>query len=246
MKIEILFPEYANLFGDMGNILYLKACLPEAEFLETSMNDTPRFMTGDVDLIYMGPMSEPAQEKAIARLMPCKERLSQLIDEGTCFLFTGNAVEVLYKEIEDNGRKIPGLGLFDLTAARSYAHRHNSNFIGDFEGMTILGCKSQFTMAYGDNSACYFARARRGMGLNHDTPLEGVRKNNFIGTYLLGPLLTMNPPFARWLLKAMGTEPHLAYEEALTAAFEKRLGEFNDPQVHMENAGDTHQLKLSF
>ena len=62
MKIEILFPEYANLFGDMGNILYLKACLPQAEFMETAMNDAPRFLSEPVDLIYMGPMSEAAPE----------------------------------------------------------------------------------------------------------------------------------------------------------------------------------------
>ena len=31
MKIEILFPEYCNLFGDYGNMMYLKACLPDAE-----------------------------------------------------------------------------------------------------------------------------------------------------------------------------------------------------------------------
>ena len=30
MKIEILFPEYCNLFGDLGNMMYLKACMPEA------------------------------------------------------------------------------------------------------------------------------------------------------------------------------------------------------------------------
>ena len=246
MKIEILFPEYANLFGDMGNVLYLKACLPDAEFVETAMNDTPRFMTEPVNLIYMGPMSEPAQEKVIARLMPYKDKLRELIVGGTCFLFTGNAVEVLYREIEDNGRKIPGLGLFDLTAKRNFVHRHNSNFIGEFEGMTLLGCKSQFTMAYGDNSSMFFAKAQRGIGINRETGLEGVRKNNFIGTYLVGPLLVMNPPFTRWLLARMGAEPVLALEDAMNQAYEKRRAEFSDPLVHMEKEGDTNELKINF
>ncbi len=246
MKIEVLFPEYANLFGDMGNLLYLKACLPDAEFIETAMNDTPRFMDEPVDLIYMGPMSEPAQEKVIARLMPCKEKLRELIEGGTCFLFTGNAVEVLYREIEDGNRKIPGLGLFDLTAKRNFVHRHNSNFLGKFEGMDIVGCKSQFTMAYGDNAQMYFAKAERGIGLNRDTPLEGIRKNNFIGTYLVGPLLVMNPPFMRWLLTLLGAEPSLAYNDAMEQAYAQRLKEFRDPLVHMEKEGDTNQLKIDF
>ena len=28
MRIEILFPEVCNLFGDMSNMRYLKKCLP--------------------------------------------------------------------------------------------------------------------------------------------------------------------------------------------------------------------------
>ena len=36
MKIEILFPEICNLFGDMGNMKYLKKCLPNAEFISTA------------------------------------------------------------------------------------------------------------------------------------------------------------------------------------------------------------------
>ena len=75
MKIEILFPEYCNLFGDYGNMMYLKACLPDAEFIETSMNSEPLFVTEKPNLIYMGPMTERVQEKVIRKLMPYKERI---------------------------------------------------------------------------------------------------------------------------------------------------------------------------
>ena len=37
MIIEILYPEHANLFGDMSNMRYLQACLPDAEFIRTPM-----------------------------------------------------------------------------------------------------------------------------------------------------------------------------------------------------------------
>lgn len=30
MKIEVLFPEFANLFGDCWNWKYLSRCMPEA------------------------------------------------------------------------------------------------------------------------------------------------------------------------------------------------------------------------
>ena len=31
MKIEVLFPEFCNLFGDAYNMVYLEKTLPEAE-----------------------------------------------------------------------------------------------------------------------------------------------------------------------------------------------------------------------
>ena len=67
MKIEVLFPEAANLFGDVWNYRYLKECMPEAELIETALNDEPAFVNGDVDLIYMGAMTERAQELAIKK-----------------------------------------------------------------------------------------------------------------------------------------------------------------------------------
>lgn len=245
MKIEILFPEYCNLFGDYGNILYLKACLPQAEFVETSMNEQPRFVSEKVDLLYMGPMSENAQEKAIARLLPYKEQLRERIASGGVCLFTGNAMEVLFEEIRDGERVIPGLGLLGFTARRDYSHRYNANFLGEFEGFPLLGCKTQFTMAYGDNSKNYFALATRGTGLNRDSKLEGVREKNFFGTYLVGPLLVMNPRFARYLLKLLGADTEqIAFEAAMETAYEQRLREFQDPGVVMEKEGDTNQINF--
>ena len=58
MKIEILFPEVCNLYGDIQNMEYLKKCLPEAEFINTSLGQEPVFTTEKVDFIYLGPMTE--------------------------------------------------------------------------------------------------------------------------------------------------------------------------------------------
>lgn len=51
--IEELFPEVCNLFGDMGNMRYLKLCLPDAEFIETALNDKPYFAEHDVNMVYL-------------------------------------------------------------------------------------------------------------------------------------------------------------------------------------------------
>ena len=35
MKIEMLFPSFANLYGEKVVMRYFAKCLPEAEFMET-------------------------------------------------------------------------------------------------------------------------------------------------------------------------------------------------------------------
>ena len=52
MKIEMLYPEVCNLFGDISNIKYLKKCLPDAEIIKTEINSEPAFVTQDIDMIY--------------------------------------------------------------------------------------------------------------------------------------------------------------------------------------------------
>lgn len=105
-------------------------------------------------------------------------------------------------------------------------NRHNSYEIGKFEDIEVVGFKSQFTMMYGDNSNNYFLELETGVGLNPDTELEGIRENNFIGTYLIGPILILNPLFTEKLLKMMGVEnPEVALKEDTMKAYEERLKE---------------------
>lgn len=230
MKIEILFPEYCSLFGDMSNMGYLKQCLPHGEFFETALDGEPRFLTEPMDLVYLGPMTERGQERVIEKLMPYKERIRALIQEGRVFLFTGNAVEVLGTSIEkEDGGKIHCLGLYPLTAKRDMMHRHNSTFLGKFQGQEVMGFKSQFTMAWCADESLALFQVEKGVGLNKKCKFEGVRQKNFFGTYLLGPLLIDNPPFTRYLLQCMGVqEPKLAFEAAAQSAYDARLKDFKE------------------
>ncbi len=230
MKIEILFPEFCNLFGDMSNMRYLQKCLPEAEFVETPFEAEPRFLTEDVNLVYLGPMTERTQERVIEKFQPYRERIQALIEAGTAFLFTGNALEVLGTAVErEGGGRIPCLGLLPLLAKRDMMHRHNSTFLGTFQGKEVMGFKSQFTMAYPEGEIEGLFEKEKGVGLNKKCKFEGVRKNNFFGTYLLGPVLILNPDFTLYLLSSMGVEkPRLAFEEDMRAACRKRLKDFRE------------------
>ena len=86
LKIEILFPEFCNLFADSQNMRYLKQCIPEATFIETSFNEEPKFVSEKINLIYLGAMTEKMQEKVIAKLKKYKSKIEELIEQNTIFL----------------------------------------------------------------------------------------------------------------------------------------------------------------
>lgn len=230
LKIEILFPEFCNLYGDISNMKYLKKCLPNANFIETAFDDEPLFSKEDVNLIYLGPMTESMQEKVITKLKPYKEKIKELIEKNVVFLITGNALEIFGEYIEnEDGSKIEALGIFNIYSKRDMLHRHNSLFIGEFEDIEIVGFKSQFTMCYGDNSNKYFAKVQKGIGINKDSNLEGIKENNFFGTYLIGPILILNPLFTKKIIEKMGIiEKKVAFEEDTIAAYKKRLEELKN------------------
>ena len=93
MRIEVLFPERCNLYGDLSNVEYLKRCLPQAEFVETSLQEEPRFAKEPVDLVYLGPMTERTQELVLERLRLHRERLEELIVEDGSVLSTSFSVQ---------------------------------------------------------------------------------------------------------------------------------------------------------
>lgn len=230
MKIEVLFPELCNLFGDLFNVKYLEACLPQAERVDTPLAGEPLFLTEAPALIYMGPMSERTQEKVIQKLLPCRARLKELIEGGTAFLLTGNAPEVFGVLIDnEDGSQIHGLDLLPLAARRDMMHRHNSVFLGEWEGQEVIGFKSQFTMAQALPGAEPLFWVKKGVGLNKKLNFEGLRDHNLFATYLLGPVLVLNPGFAKSVLAAMGAQgTELAYGEAAGEAYSQRVKDFHE------------------
>mgnify|MGYP005788467209 FL=1 len=233
MKIEILFPEFCNLFGDTYNMIYLEKTLPDAEFIRTPIGGAVRFTEEPVDLVYMGPMTERMQERVIEKLRPLKAKIQAASGRGTVFLFTGNALEVFGDYIEnEDGSRIECLGLYRLFAKRDMMHRHNSDFEGTFEGETVMGFKTQFTMAYTPDESLGLFKKVKGVGLNRKAAWEGIRLHNFFGTYLVGPILVMNPPFTKYLLRLLGAgDVPLAFEKENMEAYAQRKKDFAE-KVH--------------
>ena len=233
MVVEILFNEVCNLFGDGQNVAYLQATLPEAEFVFTSLTDEPYFLNKTPDMIYIGSMSESTQRRVIEKLTPAKSRILELIDKNIPILATGNAGEIFCISINyvTEDIQIDGLGIFDIDVKTDLFDRYNGKVLGTFENITIVGFRSQFSFLYGDNSDNYFVNCKRGVGINRNSTLEGLRLNNLICTQILGPILPLNPMFCEYFVGLTGNQAEAAYKEAAIAAYEQRVKEFSDPNV---------------
>ena len=67
--------------------------------------------------------------------------------------------------------------------------------------------------------------ANPSLGLN--SAWEGIRLHNFFGTYLVGPILVMNPPFTKYLLRLIGAgDVPLAFEKENMEAYAQRKKDF--------------------
>lgn len=175
-------------------------------------------------------MSEATQRRVITKLMPYKDRLLQLIDDGVVILATGNAGEIFASRIDyvTENCTTDALGIFDLTVKTDLFKRYNGTVLGQFENIAITGFRSQFSFLYGDNSKYPFMNCEKGIGINPNSKQEGMRRNNLICTQLLGPVLPLNPLFCEYLLRLCGTDASAAYREDAMAAYEQRLSEFRN------------------
>ena len=230
MKIEILYPEVCCLFGDIMNAEYIANCIPGAEIIKTALGEKPAFLDGNADIAFLCSMPEYAQVLVRDEFAKYRAELDAAIGRGAVLLCTGNAQEVFFKYIEDaDGTRTEMLGLFDLYAKRDFMNRFNGLYLGKLGELDIVGFKSQFCHVYGNERNALFETVR-GVGRNPGESAEGVRRGNLLCSAVIGPLVVLNPPFARYLLGLMGAKGASLYcEEAAMDAYTLRLREFSEP-----------------
>ena len=152
MKTEILFPEVANLCGDLMNVTYLRQCCPEMEVVETGLKDRPAFLDGGVDLVYVGSATERGLQLMVKALAPYRAELERYVDGGGLMLATGNALDALGEYVVIDGKRtFDGLGILKTHAEYHMMKRHNSFLLGSYQDMEIVGFKSLFGHTYPDD-----------------------------------------------------------------------------------------------
>lgn len=95
--------------------------------------------------------------------------------------------------------------------------------------MEVVGFKSLFGFHYDAAEAEGWFDTVRGVGRTPGVEAGGLPPGRLYATALIGPLLPLNPPLCKWLLRQMGAEDTLAFEDAAFASFNKRVAEFREP-----------------
>ena len=225
--VEVIYPEFQNVYADLYQVEFLKKCNKDIKVVYTSYNDEPYFMKNKVDMIYMGSMPDSKIISSIEKLSKYKDKIKELVDSNVFFLITGNALEIFSSFIEENNRKHDGLGIFDYYIEKDMNHKYVSWYIGKYKNLEIIGHKNHYSICKDikDN----FIETIDGYTSDIKNNNEGIHYKNFYATYLLGPFLIMNPKFTKNLLKDLGLEDKLIYEEDLLNAYKERINHFKKP-----------------
>ena len=143
-----------------------------------------------------------------------REALAAAVDDGAVLLAVCGGYQLLGHSYQLGEERLPGLGLADLETVREPGPRLIGNVAieADLGGgpRTLAGFENHGGRTYLGAGAEPLGRVLEGLGNNGKDGLEGVRRDNLIGTYLHGPLLPKNA----WLA-----------DHLIALALERRYGE---------------------
>ena len=214
LRVCALYPELMNIYADRGNIAVLRArCEWRGlgfELASSSVGD--RLDPEAHDLFYIGG-GQDRDQIAVAQDMQQTKRspLHAAADRGAVVLAVCGGYQLLGESYQLDQHELPGVGLADLRTVREPGER----LIGNCAIETDLGTGPQVIAGFENHGGRTYlgtgerplGRVLRGHGNNGRDGLEGVRRDNVIGTYLHGPLLPKNAWLADRLIElALGVE----------------------------------------
>jgi len=207
ITIAHLYYDLMNLYGESGNVKALQYQLENQ-----GINVKIKFLTiGDnldfskYDFIYMGAGTEENQKLVLKHLIKYKDDVKKAIDKGKFFLITGNSLELFGKCIIDkNEKRIKTLHSFDFyTKEENFRMVDEALVKSNFFKPYIIGFQNQSSVIKSNENIMF--EVIKGIGSFPNSKIEGVHKNNFYGTYLIGPILVRNPELLKYIIKELVT-----------------------------------------
>jgi CobQ-like glutamine amidotransferase family enzyme len=222
LRLLALYPEQMNIYADRGNILFLqRRCEWRGiAFSYAAAGLGEGFDAGSHDLIYLGGGQDRDQRVVAADMVASKRAaLAAAVADGAVMLAVCGGYQLLGHSYQLGEERLPGLGLTDLETVREPGERLIGNVAIEVDlgggPRTIAGFENHGGRTYLGAGATPLGRVLDGFGNNGKDGLEGVRRDNMIGTYLHGPLLPKNAWLADHLTalaleRRYGSKPQLA------------------------------------
>jgi len=212
LRLLALYPEQMNIYADRGNILFLqRRCEWRGiDFSLEAAGPGDRLDADAHDLLYLGGGQDRDQRAVAVDLVETKrESLTDAVADGAVMLAVCGGYQLLGHSYQLESERLQGLGLADLETVREPGPRLIGNVAIEVdlgEGpRTIAGFENHGGRTYLGPDATPLGRVIEGFGNNGNDGLEGVRRDNLIGTYLHGPLLPKNAWLAdRLIALALG------------------------------------------
>ena len=212
LRLLALYPEQMNIYADRGNLLFLRRRCEwrGIGFEHSTSGPGERFDPGAHDFVYIGGGQDRDQKIVAADMLETKRgALAAAAGDGAVILAVCGGYQLLGHSYQLADETLPGLGLVDLETVRSGGKRLIGNVAIETEigegAQLIAGFENHGGRTHLGPGAEPLGRVIKGHGNNGADGLEGVRRDNLIGTYLHGPLLPKNAWLADHLIaRALG------------------------------------------
>ncbi len=216
IKIAHLYYDLMNLYGEHGNILALTKHL-EAHHVKTivhylSIEDSIDF--DKYDFFYIGSGSTPSYELVRKNMLKYEKEIKKAIMQKKFFLITGNAIDLFgrsYNTLDEKEKKTLDILNYETFETEERIVGEQTYRISKFDE-EIIGFQNRNTVLRYVKEKHLF-EVKSGTGYVPKSIVEGIKKNNFYGTYLLGPILIRNPYFTEYLVEQIIKQKNIAYEE---------------------------------
>jgi len=208
LRVLSLYPEQMNIYADRGNILFLRRRCEwrGIGFRWDGAGPGASIDPSAHDLFYIGGGQDRDQRVVAADLVETKRAaLSRAVDDGAVLLAVCGGYQLLGESYQLGEETLPGLGLADLRTVREEGPRLIGNVAIETElggeKRVLAGFENHGGRTYLGGSAHPLGRVVKGHGNNGNDGLEGVWRDNLLGTYLHGPLLPKNAWLADHLIE---------------------------------------------
>ncbi len=202
IKILHLYYDLLNLYGENANVRALTKALEKqkVKVLIDFKSIGDNIKINDYDFIYLGSGSEENLNIVKDDFKKYIKDIKDYIDNNKYLLATGNALDLFSDILNFKTKQID----FRIVGEQVYSF----NKIKEL----IIGFQNRNSVLYDVKENNLF-NVKKGTGYEPNSLKEGIIKNNFYGTYLLGPILIRNPYLLDYLVKSILVSNNIIYNK---------------------------------